>query len=348
MITIKGIIGNEKGQYSLAKLIAAVKKEPAGRLHVVINSEGGDGDLAFDMYEYLHGLGRPITTECCGICASAASILFLAGDKRIAGCPIMIHNPWMETAGDSEQLREASEWIGKFEKRVEKFYSEQTGLDAATLSALMKQETYLSPSEAVAFGFATSSRQVAKALIHTSINQNKNQMATKKEKKQNRLLKALQVLMEDEEETPKMLDLETADGAILTIEREEGAPEVGDAASPDGTHTMPDGSVITVEGGVITAITVPEGVEELEQLRTENEQLRQEVEQLRASAKTTEEAAQLNAIKMAGGAEWLAKQCSHYKPAGRANVQRTGVERQGRVALELQKKKEELMKKRGL
>ena len=113
MITIKGIIGNEKGQYSLAKLIAAVKKEPAGRLHVVINSEGGDGDLAFDMYEYLHGLGRPITTECCGICASAASILFLAGDKRIAGCPIMIHNPWMETAGDSEQLREASEWIGK-------------------------------------------------------------------------------------------------------------------------------------------------------------------------------------------------------------------------------------------
>lgn len=54
------------------------------------------------------------------------------------------------------------------------------------------------------------------------------------------------------------LDLSTADGGTLTVEREEGDPQVGDTASPDGEHLMPDGSTIVVEGGVISEIRDPE------------------------------------------------------------------------------------------
>lgn len=54
------------------------------------------------------------------------------------------------------------------------------------------------------------------------------------------------------------LDLSTADGSTLTVEREDGEPQVGDTASPDGEHLMPDGSTIVVEGGVIAEIRDPE------------------------------------------------------------------------------------------
>ena len=37
----------------------------------------------------------------------------------------------------------------------------------------------------------------------------------------------------------KALELSTADGQTLTIEREEGQPQVGDVASPDGEWLSP-------------------------------------------------------------------------------------------------------------
>ena len=50
------------------------------------------------------------------------------------------------------------------------------------------------------------------------------------------------------------MELTDAEGNILTVEREEGEPQVGDAASPDGEHVMPDGKTIIVIDGVITEI----------------------------------------------------------------------------------------------
>ncbi|MCL1933504.1 MAG: ATP-dependent Clp protease proteolytic subunit [Candidatus Azobacteroides sp.] len=323
MIKVIGIIGSEKGQYSLVRLIRDVKNEPDNQpLHIVISSPGGDGELAFDMHDYLRGLNRQIITECKIQCASAASILFLAGDKRTAGCPIMIHNPWMRVEGDAETLSAASQFIGDFEKRAEKFYSDKTGLDKETISNLMKNETYISPSEAVSLGFATEAKQTAMALIHTNNNQKNKKMEVKK-KGENKLRKILAILT-GEDETANMMDLTAANGDIITIDREEGEPQVGDSASPDGSYVMPDGSTIVIADGVITEI-IPADTsdEEIEQLRAENAQLREQLATAQAAAKTNEELLQLNAIKIAGGTEWLAKQCSHYKPAGR-KAQMTG------------------------
>jgi len=327
MIKVIGIIGNEKGQYSLVRLIQDVKKEPDNNpVHILISSPGGDGDLAFDMHDYLRGLKRQIITECKVQCASAASILFLSGDKRIAGCPIMIHNPWARVEGDAKTLAAASEWIGDFEKRCEKFYSDKTGLDRETVSNLMKKETYISPSEAVSLNFATEAKQTAMALINSNNNQKTKKMAERKGKKTNKFMSAFTAFMEafNEDVDVNMLELTAANGDTVVIDREEGEPQVGDSASPDGSHVMPDGSTIVIVEGVITEIINPDAPdEELEQLRAENAQLKEQLATAQANAKTTEEMAQLNAIKIAGGTEWLAKQCSCYKPAGR-KAQMTG------------------------
>lgn len=328
MIRIKGIIGDGKKQYSLANLIDDVSKEPAGQpIHIIINSEGGSPEEALSMFTYLRSLGRFITTESENICASAASVLFLAGDERVFGCPIMIHNPWIEVQGDAETLKDTAKYMEEYERKLEKFYAEHTSLDANTLSDLMKTDRYLSESQAIACGFATRSKLKLQALV----NNNQKKVKMKEDKKsgffERLILNALKSVDEKElkallESDVKSMTLETKDGGKLEVEREEGEPEVGDVASPNGSHTMPDGKVIVVEDGFITQIVYPDGgIEklraELERERAEKEDLKAQLESLQASVKTEEEREILNAVKMLGGKQRLAEISSSYRPTGR-------------------------------
>lgn len=330
MIRIKGIIGDGENQYSLANLIEDVSKEPDGQpIHIIINSEGGSPEEALSMFNYLRSLGRFITTESESICASAASVLFLAGDERIFGCPIMIHNPWIEVQGDAETLKDTAKYMEEYERKLEKFYAEHTSLDANTLSDLMKTDRYLSESQAIACGFATRSKLKLQALVNK--NNNKKEEKMKEEKKlgfferlvlnalKNASEKDIKALLESE---VKSMTLETKDGGTLEVEREEGEPQVGDIASPNGSHTMPDGKVIVVEEGVITEIVEPDGdleqlKAELERERAEKEDLKAQLESLQASVKTQEEREILNAVRMLGGKQKLAEISSSYKPNGR-------------------------------
>lgn len=144
---------------------------------------------------------------------------------------------------------------------------------------------------------------------------------------------------------PKAMELNTSDGQVLTVEREEGDPQVGDKASPDGTFEMPDGKTIVVEDGVITDIqtadntdTDNEGGEGGEggsasstdtdtvaKLKQQVAALKQQLNDTKAQlagaqklAKSKEDMRILNAVKMAGGAEKvLAGYSSHYQPAQR-------------------------------
>ena len=141
---------------------------------------------------------------------------------------------------------------------------------------------------------------------------------------------------------PKAMELNTADGQTLTVEREEGDPQVGDKASPDGTFEMPDGKTIVVENGVITDIQTADNTDTDNEVgeggsasSTDNDTvanlqkqvaaLKQHLNDTKAQlagaqklAKSKEDMRILNAVKMAGGAEKvLAGYSSHYQPAQR-------------------------------
>ena len=108
------------------------------------------------------------------------------------------------------------------------------------------------------------------------------------------------------EEVKFGMSLNTADGATIEVEREEGEPQVGDKATPDGEFLMPDGTTIVVENGKIVEIkpkTVGEQSEEddileqdedkaeierlkseIDDLKAENEKLKQELEDAKKNA----------------------------------------------------------------
>ncbi|MFV0469341.1 MAG: Clp protease ClpP [Dysgonomonas sp.] len=362
MIEIKGIIGNEKGETSLLSVIEQVEQEKAGGIHVKINSVGGDLDVGFSIYNYLKNLDKVVTTECVENCASAASIIFLAGQRRIAGCPIMIHNPYVDgVSGDSAELRDIADWIEQKEQQAEGIYAERTRLDTKTLSALMETESYISQSQAVAMGFATEAKQIAFARYNKQTQNSLTKNKTTKKMAKSFIAELLAKRAKRSKTKSYMLDLTTADGLTLFVDRTEGEPQIGDAASPDGEYVMPDGQTIVVEGGVITEIisASAEGEEgassggssaeqfkiieaALQEALDEIHTLQEELSTAKALAKSQDDVRILNAVKIAGGAEKLLKGFrSTYKPSGRvSNNARMTYQRESLVSKKLAAEKE--------
>ena len=95
--------------------------------------------------------------------------------------------------------------------------------------------------------------------------------------------------------TIKNLTKTDVDGKTLTIEREDGEPQVGDVASPDGTFTFEDGMAIVVLDGAITEITPPKAAEPAPD---ETEALKARIVELEAElAKVSNSTAEVATIK---------------------------------------------------
>lgn len=294
MVIISGIIGID---YSLVQLVAAVKADTSPILKVQINSPGGFVDVGIAMYNYLRGLGRPVHTIAVGECSSIATVVFMAGAKRFAGCDLMIHNPFVDPFGqplESRDLLEAAEYLDGLKNEIVKIYVGACGIDKSTLAQFMDDSTFISPLEAVGLGLATDiyghkavamfrrttqvKTQAKKGNIARNINTKKMaKQPVRPAKGKTADLLARARALQEKYARAFALSLTDVAGQQFTVDRDAGDPQVGDAASPDGEYTMEDGKVITVSGGEITEIREPdeetpeELLEIIEELRTELE-----------------------------------------------------------------------------
>lgn len=331
---------------------------------------GGSVVEGWAIYDRLRQSGKNITCTIEGKAASMATIIMLAAPKEsrkaYENAAFLLHNPWIPgwCLGDqlnAKDLKNQGEEMQMWQDKMVDAYVERCGCDREEIQALMDKDIFISTSEALRLGLISStvapiSASASKRNIEQFINskQNPKAMEKKTEVKASLLDKILAKLgvktLEEAEQAveepqakvvePKAMELNTADGQTLTVEREEGDPQVGDKASPDGTFEMPDGKTIVVEDGVITDIqtadnTDNEGGEGGSASSTDNDtvaKLQQQVAALKQQlsdtkaqlasaqklAKSKEDMRILNAVKMAGGAEKvLAGYSSHYQPAQR-------------------------------
>lgn len=336
---------------------------------------GGSVVEGWAIYDRLRQSGKKITCTVEGKAASMATIIMLAAPKEsrkaYENAAFLLHNPWVPGCclGDqlnAKDLKNQSEEMQMWQDKMVDAYVERCECDREEIQALMDKDIFINTSEALRLGLISStvsalSASASKRNIEQFINskqQNPKAMEKKTEVKASLLDKILAKLgvksLEEAEQAvaepqakvePKAMELNTADGQTLTVEREEGDPQVGDKASPDGTFEMPDGKTIVVEDGVITDIktadddetdnTDNEGGEGGSASSTDNDtvaKLQQQVAALKQQlndtkaqlagakklAKSKEDMRILNAVKMAGGADKvLAGYSSHYQPAQR-------------------------------
>lgn len=126
-------------------------------LSVEISSYGGDVFAGLAMYNMLRASGKKITTKVMSVAASAASVVFLAGDKRVMpkNTFTMIHNPWTGAVGNADELRETADTLDKIGASLLQTYVARTGLPEGDVKAMLSTDTWLSADESLEKGFAT-------------------------------------------------------------------------------------------------------------------------------------------------------------------------------------------------
>ena len=316
-------------------------------IEVRLHCDGGDVIEGWGIYDKLRSTGKEITTIVEGNAASMATVIMMAAPKErrkaYSSAQILVHNPWMCPYGldytmTADELRKAADDLQAQQDKILNLYVERCGCDRYEMQALMDEDKYIDVTRAKELGLIGEIIAPASASAKKGVkfNNKKNKAMAKEEKVEvkaslmSKILAKLGIKSIDEFEV-KGMDLSTADGQTLTIEREEGEPQVGDKASPDGEFKMPDGSTIVVSEGVITDIKkdsdpaasaedddkVAELEKKVEDLEAEVDELKSQLEAANAKAKTTEELRILNAVKIAGGEKALAKLSSSYQPQGR-------------------------------
>lgn len=145
---------SDQSSYDLANQVAAIPEDYAITVH--INSNGGEVKEGLGIYNVLKS--RNVTTICEGFAASAASVIFVAGKTRIMqpASLLFIHTAQMEARGNSDDFEKAAEDLRIVTAAAVSAYREAgITVDDETLDAMLKAETWITPEEAVAYGFAT-------------------------------------------------------------------------------------------------------------------------------------------------------------------------------------------------
>lgn len=324
-------------------------------IDIRIHCRGGDCVEGWAIYDKLRRSGKKITCTVEGECSSMATIILLAAplERRFAykNAHFCIHNPalccpemdWYTrlTADNLEknidQLKVQADNLRMEEKKMLDLYVQRTTATRSELVALMALDTYVGTQEAIEMGFISKTLSpLTASKTRTFTNIKSKQFTAMKKKfvkvessKLNRLL-AKAGLRRMSDLRMKAMVVTAADGSELTVDREEGDPQVGDTASPDGEFVLDDGTVIMVEEGIITDIipagdgeTTAEGdeldenelVEEVETLTEQNEQLEERVTELEeeleakrgARVLSSDERIILAKVAKAGGRAWLDK-----------------------------------------
>lgn len=136
----------------------ALREIPEGKDIVVgINSEGGSVKDGLGIYHAILRRGERVTTRVDGYAVSIASVIALAGAKRVSpeSSIWMIHEPWSVAAGNSEDMRKEAAALDAHADAIVAVYKDRTKLTAEDARAKMKAETWFRGNEAVELGFAT-------------------------------------------------------------------------------------------------------------------------------------------------------------------------------------------------
>ncbi|MEO7231700.1 MAG: head maturation protease, ClpP-related, partial [Polaromonas sp.] len=129
--------------------IASVNASVSADIHVEINSNGGDVFAALAMYNALRASGKTVTTKVMGIAASAASLVLMAGDKRVMpkNTHVMIHNPSMFVGGNADALDEVAAMLRKIGSSVQATYAARTGMKDEDLATMLATDTWMTADE---------------------------------------------------------------------------------------------------------------------------------------------------------------------------------------------------------
>lgn len=169
-------MGENHSSKIVPKIEDAVK---AGEKEITVNINSGGGGVYCSLsitnaLKKAKEAGVKIITVNEGICASAATQIFMEGDERISYTSLfMIHNPSIFVFGNMEEadLKREADALKVVKDTILLTYK-ATGLDDETLTQMLNAETWLTPALCLSLGFSTEDRSSSEKkaeVLETSI-----------------------------------------------------------------------------------------------------------------------------------------------------------------------------------
>ena len=146
---------SDVSSYNLSKKLEQL--QDVDEIDVYINSYGGEVAEGLAIYNALKRHKAKVTTYCDGFGCSIASVIFMAGNERIMSSSslLMIHNAWTRASGNANDFRKEADNLDAITQASVNAYMEKINVTEEELKAMLDEEKWLKPQEALDMGFAT-------------------------------------------------------------------------------------------------------------------------------------------------------------------------------------------------
>lgn len=142
--------------FTSAQVITALATLAGKPISVRINSFGGYVHEGVAIYNALKNHAAEVSVFIDAMAASAASVIAMAGAKITMrkGSLMMIHDPLVMTVGNKDDHEASMKMLEVTAEAIAAIYVARTGRTVDEIRAEMKEEIWLSPSQAIEKGYA--------------------------------------------------------------------------------------------------------------------------------------------------------------------------------------------------
>ena len=144
------------------------KEDSSTPIQVFINSPGGAVDSGFAILDWMNFIKAPVYTICCGLAASAATIMLLGGDKghrySLPHTRYLLHQPSQGIQGQASDVAIGAQEILRIRSQINELLAQETGQTVDRIAEDTKRDYWMTAAEAVEYGLVNSIIESAGAL----------------------------------------------------------------------------------------------------------------------------------------------------------------------------------------
>lgn len=170
-VQVFGVIG--EGFFTDGVTIDNFKAQINGdfdEIEMEISSLGGNLIQALAIYDTLRTTKARVTARIIGATASAGTVIAMGADKiEISeNSNFLIHQASTIAAGNVEDMEAAAAELALFDEQMLNIYQKRTGKRKTQVANLMKEDKWITPKEALEWGFVDSIMKTKNPILNKS------------------------------------------------------------------------------------------------------------------------------------------------------------------------------------
>lgn len=155
-VLVEGPVTDKMFRAVASRLLFLEHKDPEKEILVVVNSPGGAADTGFGIYDLMRFVNCPVKTLCAGLCASAAVLIYLGGDKgmryALPNARFLLHQPSTTTFGAASDMEITAKEILRLRKRYAEVVAQEIEKDAEKIIQDSNRDFWLDADECLKYG----------------------------------------------------------------------------------------------------------------------------------------------------------------------------------------------------